>query len=223
MAALFDKLGPYRPQCSECSERTREEARKREEAERRRRENAVRESRLSAIPPEMMETDISHPGFNAGLWVRVENWTPGAGEWLGIIGSAGQCKTRCVALLAAKLIREGLHVEWQPMADLQALTDRMYAGDDGERAAVLARFDRLRACGLLVLDDWGKNTWTATVERKVFEIVDHRKTHHLPVIWTANTHPVEILKAGEMSKDRGAPIVGRLIEASGGYRNILRA
>lgn len=36
----------------------------------------------------------------------------------------------------------------------------------------------------------------------------------LPVLWTANTHPVELLQSGQLSKERAGAIIGRLMEAS---------
>ena len=38
--------------------------------------------------------------------------------------------------------------------------------------------------------------------------LDHRKTHDLPVLWLANTSPLEILASGNLSRDCGAPLIG---------------
>lgn len=212
MAEMFPALWPV-PQCDECSEADaqiqREEKQKLEQA----REERERVARLDCIPPEMQRTRIEHHAFNGGLWLRVEGWKPSAGRWLGLVGGAGECKTRCLALLAKKLILKGHRLSWTTMTEFQDNVDDLR----GERSAIMEAQRYLRKCKrapILVLDDIGKNTWTPTLERHFFTIIDHRKTHDLPVLWTANTSPMEILASGQLTRDRGAPLMGRLIEAS---------
>lgn len=180
----------------------------------RKREAAAREARLEVIPPEMRRTDITRADFNPELWAKVQGWRPSSARWVGIIGTAGQCKTRCLALLAERLVMEGHRLQWTTAVEFQEQTDNMRSD---ERAIKNEAHEYFRACkraAILVLDDVGKNTWTPTVERNLFSVIDHRKTHDLPVLWSANTHPLEILKSGELSKDRAGPLIGRILEAS---------
>lgn len=205
--------------CDEC-----EAKREAEEAERAKRvsmamEIAERESRLQAIPPEMQRSSITHPDFNPGLWIRVEGWKPSRGKWLGIVGGAGECKTRCIALLAQRLILDGHRLMWTTAVDFQERVDDSLRGDRGEAKEAHRYFAQCKKTPILVFDDFGKNTWNPTLERHLFSVIDHRKTHDMPILWTANTSPLEILAMGGLSKDRGAPIISRIIEAS----NIERA
>ena len=213
----FPTLYPV-PLCADCQARedAAEEARKTAiEAEDR---AALIASRLATIPPEMRRTRPDHPAFNARLWSAIRAWQPNRRRWLGIVGDAGRSKTRCLAMLAERLIRDGHVVTWTTATEMQGYIDDLRSDTRGiaEEARVYLR--RIRGTSILVLDDFGKNTWTPTFERHMFELIDHRKTHDLPVLWSANEMPQQLhTKRGDVggiSNDRSAPIVSRLIEIS---------
>ena len=201
-------------QCDACSEREAAEERSQREAIDHQREMIARESRLDVIPPEMLRSRINHPTFNAGLWTRIEGWQPSSLKWLGIVGGAGECKTRCMALLARRLILTGHRLMWTTAVEFQERVEETLGGSHGDKQAARSYLNRCKNTAILVLDDFGKNTWNATVEKSFFSVIDYRKTHDLPVLWTANSSPLEILATGGLSRDRGAPLIGRLLEAS---------
>lgn len=203
----------WRPICGACeAKRTEDEIRRKEEIDARRRQ-LEREARLDVIPPEMRRTTPSHPGFNPSLWLRVQGWKPSDMKWLGIVGIAGQSKTRSLSLLARDLILDGHRVKWTTATEFQDRVDDL-RGEPSERKEALQYMKEAKAAAILVFDDLGKNTWTPALERHLFALVDHRKTHDLPILWTANTPLLEILASGQLTKDRGAPLIGRLLEAS---------
>lgn len=195
--------------CREALERAQalEAARQREEDER-----EARKARLVEIPPEMRRTTTTHPQFNPELWGRVNRWRPDGLRWLGIVGGAGECKTRCLALLARDLILEGWTVKWTTAVDFQEQVDMLLNGERGDTRRSNEYFQACKTAAVLVFDDLGKNTWNPTMERRMFALVDYRKTHDLPVLWTANTDPLAMLPL--LSADRGAPMIGRILEAS---------
>lgn len=213
LAQAFPRLN-FAVFCTDCGKREEDAEERREAAQRGRLEIAARESRLEIIPPEMRRTDISRQDFNLGLWIQIETWRPSSGKWLGIIGTAGQCKTRCLALLATKLILEGNRLHWTTAVEFQERVDDLRSDERGTKAEAAAYIKACKSASILVFDDFGKNTWTPTVERNLFSMIDHRKTHDLPVLWSANTQPITLLKSGELSRDRGAPLIGRILEAS---------
>lgn len=212
LAAFFPRL--ISPMCEACSDK----AAHAEHLERQRLEQEAelnrRRARLEVIPPEMLRTDPKHPEFNRELWLQVREWRPSHLRWLGLVGGAGNCKTRCIALLVRRLIGEGHIVAWTTAVDFQDQVDALRSPDDNRARAARTYLDRLRTAGVLVFDDLGKNTWNNSMERHLFSMLDHRKTHDLPILWSANTHPLEILASKELSIDRGGPIIGRLIEVS---------
>jgi DNA replication protein DnaC len=165
----------------------------------------------STIPPELRDTELDHPDFNRPLWEAVRRWTAGPNaEWLGLIGPGGGCKTRILALLAMRGIRAGQRIAWTSAVKLQTEAERSNA-----RAHVLAANARehLLECQyapVLVIDDIGKNTWDNRFERHFFTILDHRRNYRLPVLWSANVHPVGFSEV--ISKANAGPIIGRLMD-----------
>jgi len=199
-------------QCEACREAQERSEAKAATIQREEEERDARKARLVEIPPEMRRTQTAHPQFNAELWGRVRDWRPDGLRWLGIVGGAGECKTRCLALLARKLILEGYSLKWTTAVDFQEQVDMMLNGERGDTRRSNEYFQACKTAGVLVFDDLGKNTWNPTMERRLFALVDYRKTHDLPMLWTANTDPLAMLPL--LSADRGAPMIGRILEAS---------
>ncbi len=168
---------------------------------------------LATIPPEMRDTDPTHPHFNAALYSQISAWTP-AHPWLGVYGEPGACKTRSIALLAKHLILQGHHLTWTTATKIQTLLAQTWNGTPSEKRDASRTIATYSTTDILVLDDIGKNTWTPTMESTLFQIIDHRKTHYLPLLWSANEHPEEILKTSGISPQIGGPLLGRLLEAS---------
>ncbi|MES2920091.1 MAG: hypothetical protein V4819_00995 [Verrucomicrobiota bacterium] len=200
--------------CSECQQRSDEGEARRAADEKQKIEEATRIGRLEIIKPELRRTQINHPGFNPALWLKVEHWTPDSLKWLGIVGLPGTCKTRSLALLAKRLILDGHLVFWARAVDFQSQVENLRSNDRQVEAVAREYIRACKTCGLLIFDDIGKNTWTPSLERHMFDLIDHRKDEDLPVLWSANTHPLDILRTGLLTKERGGPLLGRLLEAS---------
>lgn len=216
------KLYPV-PLCDDCNRIEDEHTKEHNKVLEKEIEIGKRTARLETIPPEMRRTRENYPGFNSALWDTVRGWTPDR-KWLGIVGEAGNSKTRCIALLAQHLIMAGHHVIWTTAVQFQHRIDTLRNGSSEEMGDAQRYLSLCLRCEILVMDDIGKNTWNASFERHFFDLIDTRKTHDRPVIWSANTHPTVMLHIGRqsdsgfaerMSEDRGAPLIGRLIEASG--------
>lgn len=174
------------------------------------RRNRITAAIDAIIPPELRLTQQDHPGFNRELWMAVKAWTPGPdAEWLGLIGPAGCCKTRVLALLAMRGIRAGQRVVWTSAVRLQTEAERTGTRDIH---AVNAR-EHLMDCQyapVLVIDDIGKNTWGDRFERHFFTILDHRRNFRLPVLWSANVHPEGFSQV--ITAANAGPIIGRLMD-----------
>jgi DNA replication protein DnaC len=108
----------------------------------------------------------------------------------------------------------GHRLVWTTAVEFQDRVDDTLRGDRSDVKEANRYFGMCKHAGILVIDDFGKNTWNPTVERHLFGVIAHRKTHDLPVLWTANSTPLEILATAGLSRDRGAPLIGRLLEAS---------
>lgn len=193
------------PPCQEASERKR-----RNEREEDRMRHAY-QLLCTTLPLDLRQTDEQHPEFNLRLWQAVSRWHPSADQRsLGIIGPAAMCKTRVLSLLARRTISTGTRIAWTSAVRLKdAAHDRQ--SRDREISAI-AR-EHLRECltaPWLFLDDLGKNEWTSAFESQLFQILDHRLNHHLPIAWTANDHP-EVFHH-HISPLNASPIIGRLLD-----------
>lgn len=174
---------------------------------------AEREAHIERnVPPDMRATDVDHEHFNRGLWDAVRQWRPardGKGDfWLGLVGPADMSKTRCMALLAMKAMRAGVRATWTTANRLLDASQERKSMD--RQLATLAR-EHLSDClhaPWLFLDDLGKNEWPAAFESQFFQILDHRKNHRLPIVYSSNAHPDHFsLVLSDLNRE---PIIGRL-------------
>lgn len=214
---FFPSLSP--DLCTACYEAASREDDARERIERDQAEHRARLARLDAtIPPKILATDLAHPTFNKSLFLQCQGWTPESGKWLCIWGPPGACKTRIVGTIAKRLILAGHHVTWTTAGKLQTTVEEINSfakADESLRVAARSRLRTWTEAGILILDDLGKNTWTPSLEAKLFELIDHRETHWLPTIITSNRPLLHLVD--DMSADRGGPIIGRIAEASRGW------
>jgi chromosomal replication initiation ATPase DnaA len=166
---------------------------------------------LAKIPPELRLTTLDHPEFNLSLWLAVKAWTTGPdAEWLGLIGPAGCCKTRVLALLAMRGIRAGQRVIWTSAVKLQTEAERSNARDHVLASNAREHLLECQYAPVLIIDDIGKNTWDHRFERHFFTILDHRRNYRLPVLWSANVHPEGFSQV--ITKANAGPIIGRLMD-----------
>jgi DNA replication protein DnaC len=171
-----------------------------------------REAVLAAtIPPDLLATDVNHPDFNRKLWAVANKWRPSDDDRsIGIIGHAGQCKTRVLSLMAQKTILRGTRVVWTSAVRLKdAATDR---SSRLPNVAALAR-EHLADCQhapWLFIDDIGKNEWPPAFESQFFQILDHRINYRLPFAWSSNDHPEAFSQV--ISKLNASPIIGRILD-----------
>lgn len=213
LAATFPRLIPQ-PRCGACQDTLAHQENTAADKRNALREEERRHDRYHrTIPPALRDTHLAHPTFNKSLYIRTADWQPGR-RWLGIVGEPGASKTRILSLIAKRLILEGKYVTWINLPSFQTLTEILRCGSDRERQDTLRTLAKMKTADLIVLDDIGKNTWNPSIERHLFEIIDHRATHYLPILWSANTHPVKLLNSGDLSTDRAAPLIGRIIENS---------
>lgn len=174
---------------------------------------------LATLDPEMLPvtldplgTDPTHPDFNRQMWDLVRKWRPGPhGSWIALVGPAGACKTRCLALLAEKIIMAGNRLTWTSAMKLHREVT-LNIRDRNKNIAANAR-DHLEECRTtpwLVLDDLGNNEWTPAFESQLFTILDYRKNNRLPIAYSSNAHPEEF--HGSITSVNPAALIGRLLD-----------
>lgn len=202
--------------CESCQERREKEL----AADDRERAKAEwRETVRRTLPPELLPvhldplgTDVRDPSFNLAKWEKVKRWRPNAhGSWCALIGPAGQCKTRILALLAEMILMQGHRLVWTSAMRLHSeATVNMRSRD--RMAATIARehLEECRTVPWLVIDDLGNNEWSPAFESQLFTILDFRKNHRLPIAYSCNAHPDEFSQL--ITSVNPAALIGRLLD-----------
>ena len=167
----------------------------------------------SAVPPKLRETDVNHRDYNRSAHKAVHHaYSMDETTNILLFGPAGQCKSRILARLCARAAFDGRTVHWITAHDFALLADRYKAFKTRENAH--DEIMRLKHVSRLVFDDLGKQEWNPKIEEIFFAVIDHRSSHNMPTWFSANTHPSEMLRMGQFSKDRGASIVGRILDGA---------
>lgn len=192
--------------CEECDLR-RIEKLKQEQAEE---EQERRQEAFNAIcPPLYRESDSQR--IPAAFLRECEAWEFGS-EGLGFIGLAGCGKTRAAWMLLKRLHFSGVRVFGITATGFAKACADQWHDDPQAKALAEDTLTRCRRTKVLLLDDLGKNKFTERAELELFDLLEHRSSHGLPIIWTANAGR-ETLKQ-MLSPDRGEPILRRLVEFS---------
>ena len=194
--------------CPACEKARVKENEERDKAARIERARARYEA---AVPPKLRETDITRPDYNLKAHKAIHHaYAMDPTRNILCFGAAGLCKSRCLARLCARAAFEGHTVAWITAHDFALLADRYR--NFKTRADAQDEIIRLKKVSRLVFDDLGKHEWNPKIEEIFFTVVDHRYSHNLATWFSANTHPEDMLLTGQLSKDRGASIVGRIVE-----------
>ena len=206
----IDLSAQFKIMCDPCELADRKQQKLVERNERIARAKAIL---AQVIPPRMRDTDITHPDFNPDNWKLVSNAfesTPHRNILL--VGPAGLCKSRMLALLCKRVAIRGHRIAWVTAHEFALLADRYK--NFKTRSDAQQELSALKYSPYLVMDDLGKQAWTNAIEEIFFAMIDHRYSHNLPTWFSCNTHPQNMLMEGQFSRDRGAAIVGRILEGA---------
>lgn len=177
------------------------------------RQNAILQAQATlaaVVPPRLRDTATGDPRFNATAWETISRCDVMDPRNIVLIGTAGLCKSRMLALLCKRAALRGMSVAWQTAHDFALLADRYKNWKT--RADATEDIARLRYADRLVFDDLGKEEWTPKIEEVFFHVIDHRHSHLKPTWFSCNTDPQHMLLEGRLSRDRGAAIIGRILE-----------
>ena len=190
--------------CDDCDLKRIEKLQQEQAAE----EQERRQEAFNAIcPPLYRESDPER--IPAAFLRECEAWQYNP-VGIGLVGPAGCGKTRAAWMLLKRLHMSGLRVFGvTATAFAKACADQWH---DNAQAKALAEdtLTRCRRTKVLLLDDLGKQKMTERSELELFDLLEHRSSHELPIIWTANAAKGDLRKM--LSSDRGEPILRRLSE-----------
>lgn len=140
---------------------------------------------------------------------RFSGWDFAKDGGLYIWGGNGTFKTATAAAVALDQLRRGARVRFTSLQEVsEQANGAMKRGEDG--SAVVWR---CKSCGLLVLDDLGKETLTAAQLRTLFGIVDYRYSHMLPLVVTSNfSLPQMAARMAQVDESTAMAVASRLSE-----------
>lgn len=212
--------------CIPCSEARIENERQQEQATR-------DKSRLaywrSICPPSYRDTDWGHPNLSRTVIAIAGGWYPTErSHSLGLFGISGAGKTRAGFHILSRHYERGWDVyavhaanAWDNGDHIQGLSSSaslQYSDNDTIRSAARRCIDKARNCGILLLDDVGKEragrdgTVSEAVGEAVYSLIEYRVSHNKPIVWTCNMDAGDLQK--RLGTDRGVPILRRLQDVS---------
>ena len=104
-------------------------------------------------------------------------------NWLLLEGGYGCGKTHLAAAIANYAVSTGMPTLFITVPDL--LDTLRFAFNDPE-TTFEARFEDVRKSDLLVLDDFGTQNATPWSQEKLYQVINHRYIHRLPLVVTSN-------------------------------------
>ncbi len=158
-------------------------------------------------PPLFRQSDIKR--LPEAFVSACANWAHGP-RGLGMVGPAGSGKTRCAWTLMRQQHFAGSSVHAITSIQLSAAAANQWHDDRHVKASAETTLSRCHSADILLIDDIGKQKFTDRAELELFHILDHRSSHNIPVIWTANADGRQLKSM--LSPDRADPILRRLTE-----------
>jgi DNA replication protein DnaC len=190
--------------CDECDLKRIEKLKQEQAAE----EQERRQEAFNTIcPPIYRESDSKR--IPAAFLRECEAWEFSP-QGLGFVGPAGTCKTRAAWMLLKRLHFSGVRVFGITATGFAKACADQWHDDPQAKALAEDTLTRCRRTKVLLLDDLGKNKFTERAELELFDLLEHRSSHELPIIWTANAGREPLKQM--LSPDRGEPILRRLSE-----------
>jgi len=179
-----------------------------QEREIKRRERESEWERVCA--PSYRMTDPQHPSLAQAALRMCIAWDGPRG--IGLMGDTGVGKTRCLFLALRRAFDAGKPVEFVSHNAFSRIAATAYSGDGNEKKDALNSIKRFSSVAVLLLDDLGKAPSTERADAEMEELIEHRTSHGLPILWSANGYGEWI--SARFGKDRGPAFVRRLAEFS---------
>jgi DNA replication protein DnaC len=168
---------------------------------------------LDLCPTIYRETDWTRSELHPACAMVAKTWYPSTdGKGLGLRGDSGIGKTRAMWEILKRLHFSGRKVmAIDAIALEQAAADRHHA-TLGENHAARRLITSAKRCGILFLDDIGKETASPSVAKALHDIIECRTRERLVTLWTTERSGKEL--GARLGQDYGAGLVRRLREFS---------
>lgn len=150
----------------------------------------MRYSQLDAHRSETFESfDPKVPGVDRA-YQEARKFGRDPNGWLILVGTYGCGKTHLAAAIANEAIRRGNPALFTIVPDLLDHLRSAFSPTSDVQYDEL--FERVRAAGLLILDDLGTESATPWAREKLYQIVNYRYNYRQPTVITTNRRLNEI-------------------------------
>ena len=207
---LTDRPLPLNRHCESCSRKIAEE-KERQLLEQQRRDEDARRKRFESEVPSLYQNTPSDL-IDPILLDAVNSWVYSP-KGLGMVGETGLGKTSAQVRLQAKQSKKGKSIcflEATELAELASAANQY--NDESKKKQAEQRLHKAKTSDITLLDDLGKGKLTERGESSLYELLNYRYSHQLPMFWTSNSTAEEMLKS--FSDDRGMAIIRRLTATS---------
>lgn len=151
------------------------------------------------------------------VWDYCQNWEQHKvqGNGFGLFGDVGTAKTHLLAAKTNFLLEKGIQSVQVNTADLfEEIRSTFNVGPDGKATSQKRSseiLDLLKTCEDLSLDDIGTERPSPWVMEILYNILNHRYEHELPVSFTTNNSPEELQEhLGKSYRRLIEPALGRM-------------
>lgn len=156
------------------------------------------------------DTNLSDDRLSRKAVEAVEKWDAKSRRGLGIIGTTGQGKTRCLYVALRKAFDANRTVISVSHAKFTRLAIDSFSGDSEDKGNARAFIRKLRKWDVVLIDDIGKPPSTERADSELEELIEERTSEGRAILWTANGSGEWLIK--RFGIDRGEPTVRRLAE-----------
>lgn len=163
--------------------------------------------RIAEIPERYREPFQPHlSALSPKALSAVARWAETAKLGIGLSGATGMGKTRALCSILLRLKCSWLYL---PASKLSIAVGDQWSDNYGIASEAVLMLRNAKRARVLLLDDLGDEKHTEAVTSELKDLIEHRTSRGMPILWTSNLSPEQITaKHGE----RGAAIVRRLAE-----------
>lgn len=180
-----------------------------------RRTNELRNDRETAwqkvCPASYRDTNPDDPRLSDSAKSITGRWDATRGvRGIGLIGSTGLGKTRCLFLALRRAHDAGRKVTAITHTRFSRIAMDAYSGNAEEKGHARDVLRALARADVLLFDDLGKAPSTERADSEMEGLVEDRTSHGKPILWSANGSGEWLIR--RFGDDRGGPTVRRLAE-----------
>lgn len=141
-------------------------------------------SNLDAFADKTFATFDPHVPGVAEAYAAAKRFAENPEGWLLLMGRPGSGKTHLAAAIANEAIHRHIKTLFTIVPDLLDHLRASYAPDS--RVRYDERIESVRTVYLLILDDLGTENATPWAREKLYQVINYRYNHRLPMVITTN-------------------------------------